>query len=186
MRKLPKVADLLDEPEISLLCETQGRNRVLEVLRHSIDIVRQDLFKSISDDSPILQSGYDLKGIISLVTTKVCKSPFTFRTVINATCVVLHTNLGRDPLPKQVLERVAETAVKYSNLEYDVENGERGDRYGHISELLCQITGAEDALVVNNNAAAVLLCLLALAAEKEVIISRGQLVEIGGSFRILM
>ena len=84
---------------LKLVCsETQGRNRVLEVLRHSIDIVRQDLFKSISDDSPILQSGYDLKKrIISLVTTKVCKSPFTFRTVINATGVVLHTNLGRAP-----------------------------------------------------------------------------------------
>ncbi len=103
---------------------------------------------------------------------------------VNATGVVIHTNLGRAPLSTRALDRVVAVAGTYSNLEYDLERGRRGSRYGIVDDLLCRLTGAEAAMVVNNNAAAVLLALSVLASGKEVVVSRGELVEIGGSFRI--
>jgi L-seryl-tRNA(Ser) seleniumtransferase len=107
-----------------------------------------------------------------------------FRRVINGTGVIIHTNLGRSVLPGDILHQLSETAGNYSNLEFDLVTGRRGSRYALVEELLCELTGAEAALVVNNNAAAVLLVLDTLAKGREVIVSRGQLVEIGGSFRI--
>jgi len=107
-----------------------------------------------------------------------------FRKVINATGVVVHTNLGRSVLPEEALEMLAMVGGGYSNLEFDLNTGRRGSRYSLVADLLCEITGAEAALVVNNNAAAVMLCLDTLARGREVVVSRGQLVEIGGSFRI--
>jgi len=109
---------------------------------------------------------------------------YKLRRVVNATGVILHTNLGRAPLCREALERLTDVAAGYSNLEYDIDKGERGLRYHHVQRLLCELSGAEDALVVNNNAAAVLLVLNTLAQGKEVIVSRGELVEIGGEFRI--
>jgi L-seryl-tRNA(Ser) seleniumtransferase len=106
------------------------------------------------------------------------------RPVVNATGVVLHTNLGRAPLSEVACQAVLDVARGYSNLEMDLDSGERGERYSHVEELLCRLTGAEAALVVNNNAGAVLLSLHALAKGKEVVVARGELVEIGGSFRI--
>jgi L-seryl-tRNA(Ser) seleniumtransferase len=106
------------------------------------------------------------------------------RRVLNATGVIVHTNLGRAPLAAAALEQVAESARGYSNLEYDLEAGGRGSRQAHVAELLCRLTGAEAALVVNNNAAAVLLALAALAGDREVLVSRGELIEIGDGFRI--
>ncbi|MGN6216669.1 MAG: L-seryl-tRNA(Sec) selenium transferase [Solirubrobacterales bacterium] len=108
----------------------------------------------------------------------------SLRRVVNATGVVLHTNLGRAPLAPAAVARVAEVAAGYSNLEYDLESGRRGSRGAHVEELLCELSGAEAALTVNNNAAAVMLALAALAGDGEVLVRRGELVEIGGSFRI--
>ena len=108
----------------------------------------------------------------------------SLRPLINATGVVVHTNLGRSLLPEDVFKQIFAVAVNYSNLEYDLEAGRRGSRYSHVEPILCELTGAESALVVNNNAAAVLLTLETLARGREVIVSRGELVEIGGSFRI--
>jgi L-seryl-tRNA(Ser) seleniumtransferase len=108
----------------------------------------------------------------------------SLRPLINATGVVLHTNLGRAPLPAAALEQVAAVARGYSNLEYDLQSGGRGSRHQHVAALLCELTGAEEAIAVNNNAAATLLALAALAGDGEVLVSRGQLVEIGGAFRV--
>jgi L-seryl-tRNA(Ser) seleniumtransferase len=108
----------------------------------------------------------------------------SLRAVINATGVILHTNLGRAPLAPAAVDAVAEAAARYSNLEYDLESGERGSRQAHVESLLQELTGAESALAVNNKAAAVTLALAAIASGREVVVSRGQLVEIGGSFRI--
>jgi L-seryl-tRNA(Ser) seleniumtransferase len=106
------------------------------------------------------------------------------RRVLNATGVIVHTNLGRAPLPARALERVVEVGRSYSNLEYDLDAGSRGSRQDHVASLLCRLTGAESAIVVNNNAGAMLLALAALAEGREVIVSRGELIEIGDGFRI--
>lgn len=111
-------------------------------------------------------------------------TPFHLKRVVNATGVVLHTNLGRAPLGAEAAARIAEIAQGYCNLEYDIEAGKRGSRYSHVEDLICELTGAEAAMVVNNNAGAVFLMLNTLAKGKKVAISRGELVEIGGSFRV--
>lgn len=111
-------------------------------------------------------------------------SRYALKRVINATGVVLHTNMGRALLAPAAIEHMVNVASRYSNLELDLATGERGSRYDHVSQLICELTGAEDALVVNNNAAAVVLCLSEMAQGREVVIARGELVEIGGSFRI--
>jgi L-seryl-tRNA(Ser) seleniumtransferase len=109
---------------------------------------------------------------------------YNLRRIVNATGVILHTNLGRAPLCPEALQRIMEVGKGYSNLEFDLAKGERGQRYDHVSQLICALTGSEDALIVNNNAAAILLVLNTLAEKKEAIVSRGELIEIGGEFRI--
>ncbi|HMM22605.1 MAG TPA: L-seryl-tRNA(Sec) selenium transferase [Selenomonadales bacterium] len=154
------------------------RELLVRVIRQATDAARNQLRQEQETDiSPagILRLAQDMLAHI--------EQP-SLRRVINATGVVLHTNLGRAPLSRRARERITAVMEGYSNLEYDVASGERGSRYAHIADRICGLIGAEGAIVVNNNAAAVLLVLSALASGREVIVSRGELVEIGGSFRV--
>ncbi len=176
-RNLPSVDKLISDERIKSLESSYSRSFVVEVVRRLLDETR----KSISAGGPA-PSFDDLVGSIrdrvqSLTTPSL-------KPVINATGVVLHTNLGRAPLSRETIAAMAEASEGYTNLEFDLGTGGRGHRDVHVSSLLCRLTGAEDAMVVNNNASAVLLALTALCKRKEVIVSRGQAVEIGGGFRI--
>ncbi|MBS3955975.1 MAG: L-seryl-tRNA(Sec) selenium transferase [Clostridiales bacterium] len=178
LRRLPKVDDLLRHPTVAALLEEYPRPLVLDALREAIDVWRARLLSDAGIE-------YDESGLLTDATSRVAlKSQRSLRRVINATGIIVHTNLGRSILSERATAAVAEVAGSYSTLEYDVVTGERGSRHTHCEELLCKITGAEAAMAVNNNAAAVMLALAALARGKEAIVSRGQLVEIGGSFRI--
>ncbi|MDT2759236.1 L-seryl-tRNA(Sec) selenium transferase [Enterococcus xiangfangensis] len=130
------------------------------------------------------QSVIDQPAILALIHKELAEKQFSLRRVINGTGTVVHTNLGRSSLSTQTQEQVLKTSFHYSNLEFDLASGKRGSRYSHLVSIVKKLTGAEDVLVVNNNAAAVLLVLSTLVQEKEVLVSRGELVEIGGAFRI--
>jgi L-seryl-tRNA(Ser) seleniumtransferase len=175
LRQLPSVEHLLGStPE---LIQEFGRPLTLHALRAALDSARAEI-----------RQGHEAPSTADLLSAarqqlQVETAP-TLRPVINATGVILHTNLGRSPLSNEALAALLEVAGHYSTLEYDLERGERGSRRTHVESLLTQLTGAEAALVVNNAASALLLTLTALAKGKEVIVSRGQLVEIGGGFRV--
>ena len=149
---------------------------LVQAARDEVDALRARIVAGEADDAEL-----DPEQVRRRVATLLAPS---LRPVFNATGVVVHTNLGRAPLSAAVLQRVVQVAAGYSNLEYDLDARHRGSRHSHAAAILCQLTGAEDAVVVNNNAAAVLLCLAALAKDREVIVSRGELIEIGGSFRL--
>ncbi|CAK8711683.1 L-seryl-tRNA(Sec) selenium transferase [Candidatus Electrothrix aarhusensis] len=155
------------------------------LLKKGIRAVLDDQRQKVLAGHNVEPSGLELSVLLGSIRLKIRElhQP-AFRRVINGTGVVIHTNLGRSVLPGDALSQLSETSGNYSNLEFDLTTGERGSRYSLVEELLCELTGAEAALVVNNNAAAVLIALDTLARKKEVIVSRGQLVEIGGSFRI--
>lgn len=178
LRKLPKIDELLKEESITKLIEENSRTLVLESLRESIEFYRKGILKgsvtSLKEEQVIDLAEHLLKE----------KNKMHLRRVINATGTVIHTNLGRSILSERAIENVIEVAVNYNNLEYEISEGKRGSRYSHIEDIIKKVTGAEAAMVVNNNAAAIMLVLDTLAKEKEVIVSRGELVEIGGSFRI--
>jgi L-seryl-tRNA(Ser) seleniumtransferase len=158
--------------------EPVPRARLTAMVRELLDAERQRL--AAGEGPP-----EDLESLTKRILRSLAQTgPFSLRPVVNATGVVLHTNLGRALLSPLALERLALTAGAYSNLELDLASKERGSRYAHVEALLRRLTGAEDALVVNNNAAAVLLALETLAHGKQVIVSRGELIEIGGEFRI--
>lgn len=182
LRYLPKVDELLEEKEIREKILASPRTLVLESIREAIDEARKKILSGEYGDlnSSIIKEEV-LRDALDILKKRTA---YNLRSVINATGVVLHTNLGRALLSESAVERILEVAGNYSTLEYDLESGKRGLRYSHIEEIICKITGAEAAFVVNNNAAAVLLALNTLSEGKEAIVSRGQLVEIGGSFRI--
>ncbi|KXG74965.1 L-seryl-tRNA(Sec) selenium transferase [Fervidicola ferrireducens] len=186
LRKLPKVSELMEEDSIKVLEQQYGRQLVLSAVREGIEEVRRLIERSLEMGFEIQADEEDFKREALERTVKLASryGSYSLKKVINATGVVLHTNLGRAPLPEEALKNIVDVARGYSNLEFDLEEGKRGERYDHVRGLLCDITGAEDAMVVNNNAGAVLLALSALASGREVVISRGQLVEIGGSFRV--
>lgn len=177
-RMIPKTDVLLELEEMSELIQRFGRELVLE----QIHLVTDELRDRIREGEVIEGR---IEGLPQEVGVRLEKlmSP-NFKKVVNATGTVLHTNLGRAPLSKVHLEHIARIAGGYSNLEYELEEGGRGHRYSHIESLLCRLTGAEAAMAVNNNAAAVMLILNTMARDKEVIVSRGELVEIGGKFRV--
>lgn len=178
VRQLPSV-----EKVIQALQTYQSINYPREMLVKQIQAVISDYRQQI-----LTEKIAEVPGIeqICLLVEQRLREMFApkLKSVVNATGVVLHTNLGRAPLSEAAVQAITDIARGYCNLELDLNSGKRGSRYSHVEELLCQITGAEAALVVNNNAAAVLLALSALGKGKEVIISRSQLVEIGGSFRV--
>ncbi|PTL36357.1 L-seryl-tRNA(Sec) selenium transferase [Candidatus Methylomirabilis limnetica] len=183
LRQLPSVDELLQEPSIREMVQALPRWAVVEAIREVLERWRRMLATGQSESaSADLPSRDALIAEVKQIALRLNRP--ALRRLINATGVVIHTNLGRAPLAEVGIERIVEVARGYSNLEYDLEQGERGSRQGHVEWLLCRLTGAEAALAVNNNAAAVLLAINTLAEGKEVVVSRGELVEIGDSFRI--
>ena len=183
LSKIPKVDNILSVSDTKKLLEKFPRNIVVEAIRTVLHELRRSINEATEEElGSITIEEDELIPIISKLVEKIMTP--SLRKVINATGVIIHTNLGRAPLSGQALDSLKKLSEGYSNLEYDLIKGRRGDRQIHVSALLTTITNAEDAMVVNNNAAAVLLALNSLANGQEVIISRGQLIEIGGSFRI--
>jgi len=179
LKSIPKVDRILDLPEVRLFLERFPRPEVLLVIRLILERFRE----SVSNGSQF--SLPDDKTMIGMIAAELkSRTSPSLRQVINGSGVVVHTNLGRSPLAESAEQAIHTVSSGYSNLEFDLASGERGSRYSHVEGLLCELTGSEAALVVNNNAAAVILALSTLAQGREVIVSRGELVEIGGSFRI--
>jgi len=180
LRELPSVDELLTRPPLLGLAEQAGRGIVTQAARSVLADMRAQLRNDPGSTHPVGLPEIEAK-VIARVEDMLSPS---LRRVINATGVILHTNLGRAPLSADAAARIAETATRYSNLEYDIPSGERGKRDVHTAALLAEQVGAETAIVVNNNAAAVFLVLHTLAKGAEVIVSRGELIEIGDGFRI--
>ena len=179
LRAIPKIDEVLQNERLFFFMENTPRAVVVDTVREVIDNLREEIL------SGKLEAALSIDELIVRIHGRmILKSRKNLRRVINATGVILHTNLGRANLSKRAINAVCDVAGSYSNLEYDLKKGARGSRYEHVEGLINKILGTEAAMVVNNNAAATMLCLSAMAKGKEVIVSRGELVEIGGSFRI--
>ncbi len=176
-RSLPGVDKLLSDSRIKQLGDSYPHDLLVDIIRQRLEHARH----LISQDKPSPPAEEIIESICERVRQLASSRP---RYLINATGVILHTNLGRAPLSREAIAAMDEASKGYCDLEFNLDSGTRGHRNTHIEQLLCQLTGAEAALVVNNNASAVLLGLTALARKKEVIVSRGQAVEIGGGFRV--
>jgi L-seryl-tRNA(Ser) seleniumtransferase len=177
LRQLPSVDKILGEERVKKLEAVFPHDLVVDLIRQELTFCRTAALKS--QNLPAIE-----EIVSNIVNQAEVLSRPSLRPLINATGVVLHTNLGRAPLSEDCISAMQIASRGYNNLEFDLENGERGSRHTHIESLLCRLTGAEAGLVVNNNASAVMLGLSALARRKEIIVSRGQAVEIGGGFRI--
>jgi L-seryl-tRNA(Ser) seleniumtransferase len=184
LRTLPAVDELLHHPQVQTLLQMHSRTLVVDSIRKVLSAKRSVILHGGEEKAAEAANLPPEKWSSAIEEQVTASLRPSLQPVINATGVVLHTNLGRAPLLAEALQNLVEIAGGYSNLELNLETGERGSRYEHVEDLLCRISGAESGLVVNNNAGAVLLALNSLAEGKEVIVSRGQLVEIGGSFRI--
>ena len=185
LRSLPSIERLLTRPVAERLCVELSRDRVRDLLREIIGEIREEVRSQKAENI----SGGDPDFLLSEIEHRLearaqASNQPSLRRVINATGVIIHTNLGRAPLARAVIEAISDVASHYSNLEYDLDRGERGTRESHCQQLLARLAGSEAAIVANNNAAAVMLVLNTLAEGGEVIVSRGELIEIGGSFRI--
>ena len=183
LKTLPKIDEVLLILEKQNIYDLAPREIVKETCRKVVQDLRD---KIVNTKKKLTAESCPDATAVALEVKKSIKElyHYSLRRVVNATGVILHTNLGRAPLCPEALQRIVEVGRGYSNLEYDLAKGERGQRYDHVSSLICALTGAEDALIVNNNAAAGLLVLNTLADGKEAIVSRGELIEIGGEFRI--
>src|SRR6266446_3587107 len=181
LRQIPSVDELLLQPRLAALSKRVERSLVVEVARAVLADLRGRIAGELAASVVAALSVGDIEGTIAEWVERILAH--SLQPVINATGVILHTNLGRAPLPESVVEEFRRTATQYSNLEYDLEAGARGKRDVHTAELLKRLTGAESGIVVNNCAAAILVVLAALA-RGEVIVSRGELIEIGDGFRI--
>lgn len=180
---LPSTDEILYREDIKELLKEIPRNLVVREIRKVVSDLRGEILKMSEAEKSNYQ--IDIDQIVNEVINRSVKfTEMNLKRVVNATGVVLHTNLGRALISEEIKEKIWEVSSSYSTLEIDIATGKRGSRYDHVVELLKFITGAEDALVVNNNAAAVLLTLDTIAKNREVIVSRGELVEIGGAFRI--
>jgi len=181
LQRIPKV----DECIAWLLSSDSVKNVPLTIIKNSIREELSEIREAILGEQDFAVPFPDQEQILARLIDRIKKKQQNkFRRVINCTGVIIHTNLGRSILSQNTMERLQEIGSRYANLEFDLQTGKRGSRYSLVEELLCELTGAEAALVVNNNAAAVLIALETVAKGKEVIVSRGQLVEIGGAFRI--
>ncbi|WP_136524448.1 L-seryl-tRNA(Sec) selenium transferase [Geomonas ferrireducens] len=180
LKLIPKVDRVLEWEDVRRLLSEQPRELVLKAVRQVLDLLRAGARAGSLDDAAFAE-----KALCTAVSRelRLLTRP-SLRRVINGSGIVIHTNLGRSILPEAARDALNTIAFSYSNLEFDLDEGVRGSRYSHVEALLCELTGAEAAIVVNNNAAAVLLTLSAMAAGREAVVSRGELVEIGGSFRI--
>lgn len=178
---IPKVDELLDNKKIIELMDTIPRQVIIDSIREETDLIREKIKNGKNSD--FIRNEID--SIIDHIAKRALdKHSYKLKRVINATGVVIHTNLGRSLLNDHVLDNIRNTSLHYTNLEFDLKKGQRGSRYSHLEDLITKITGAQASMVVNNNAAAVMLVLSTLCKGKEVIVSRGELVEIGGSFRV--
>jgi L-seryl-tRNA(Ser) seleniumtransferase len=182
LRQLPSVDEALKDERVRAWVERFPRVLVVDAIRTALDRKRKEVLDGSRSTREVDLSLTAVLDAAGSVLRKLSEP--SLRPLINATGVVVHTNLGRSLLSEAALQRIIEVNRSYSNLEYDIAAGERGKRYTHIEGILTRLTGAEAATAVNNNAAAVLLCLNTLAKGKEAIVSRGELVEIGGSFRV--
>lgn len=181
---LPSVDEVLSQKEIEELIEKYPRSIVLESIREVIDINRKTIV-AIKTEEEAEKFSLTMEKVIEETEKKARDNyALSLKKVINGTGTVLHTNLGRSLISEKIKDEIWTAASRYSNLEYDLEKGERGSRYVHLTDMIKRLTGAEDVLVVNNNAAAVMLVLSTMAKGGEAIVSRGELVEVGGSFRI--
>ena len=182
LANLPKVDEFLICAELESYKKNVPYNIFIKSIRDGIDFYRREILnKNIENITPLHLKELILKKIVVLINEK---NKLNLHRVINATGTIIHTNLGRSNIMESAFKNLKDIGVGYNNLEFDLKTGKRGSRYSHIEDLICEITGAGSALVVNNNAAAVMLVLDTLTKDKEVIVSRGELVEIGGSFRI--
>lgn len=178
LASLPSVDRILKSKQGIEWLKSYPRKYVLQAIRETIDSKRKDILRGVDLDLSEESTIADIEGRIEKLFS------YSLKPLINATGVIIHTNLGRSILSERAIENIKRVSESYSNLEYDIEKGQRGKRYSHIKRILREVIGAEDSFIVNNNAAAVLLCLNTMAKGKEVIVSRGELVEIGGSFRM--
>lgn len=180
LKLIPKVDRVLEWEGVRRLLAEHPRELVLKAVRQVLDLLRAGARAGSLDDAAFAEEAVCAAVAREL---RLLTRP-SLRRVINGSGIVIHTNLGRSILPEAARDALNTIAFSYSNLEFDLDQGVRGSRYSHVEALLCELTGAEAAIVVNNNAAAVLLTLSAMAAGREAVVSRGELVEIGGSFRI--